>query len=167
MNSSAFNGMANSMAGFNPMSHHVPSAVTPVTPSASMPTSSSSMSHIASVPPATPSNVGGPCGVQQQQQQSMGSYGCINGRGSSGIPSGGNYVDISSLSPYNRHHHQPHHHHHTTHHHHHSGMGSVGLGHSPMGPSATSVATHNYHQSVNGGQYGMHHNSHNSTGKSN
>ena len=44
----------------------------------------------------------------------------------------------------------------------------MGLGHNPMGPSATSVAmataTHNYHQSVNS-QYAIH-NSHNSTGNS-
>lgn len=61
--------------------------------------------------------------------------------------SSGGY-DISS---YNRHH--PHLSH---------AMGQVS---GPIGPTATSVTNslaHNYHQSVNS-QYGMHHNSHNST----
>ena len=73
----------------------------------------------------------------QQRDPSVSSYSCMSRAGG---------YDIS-LSPYNRH-------------------GSMGLGHNPMGPSATSVAmataTHNYHQSVNS-QYAIH-NSHNSTG---
>ena len=73
----------------------------------------------------------------QQRDPTVSSYSCMSRAGG---------YDIS-LGPYNRH-------------------GSMGLGHNPMGPSATSVAmataTHNYHQSVNS-QYAIH-NSHNSTG---
>lgn len=187
--SSAFNGM-NSMTGFHPMGqHHISStgsaaAMTPVTPSAIM--SMSGGQHIAAS--VAPSGTG-PCGMQQQQQpqpqqqqqqqqqhaiHSSGGYGCMNSSGRtppSVSGSGGtSYVDLSAISPYNRHHHHPHHHS-AHHHHHHAGSmtGSIGLGHNPMGPSATSVAmaataSHTYHQSVNG-QYGMHHNSHSSTGK--
>ena len=161
----------NSMASFNTMSHpghhsglSAAGAMTPVTPTSSMP-----MSHVAASVP--PSSVAGPCGGLQQQparnhhvphhhhhvpppshvHPSSDGYACM-----SRTPSAATGYDISSLSPYNRHHH--------------GAMGPTGvtsLGHQPMGPTATSVAmanaTHNYHQSVNG-QYSMHHNSHN-TGK--
>lgn len=176
------------MSGFNPMGqqlHNIPSsaspsAMTPVTPSMSS-------QHI--VGSVSPSSLSGPCGIQQQQQQQLGSGGaaayggCMTvGSAPGRAPSVGgtaDYVDLSSLSPYNRHH--PHHHH-PAHHHQHAGSmaGPLSLGHNPMGPSATSVAMaatashhhhhsyHHHHQSVvNGGhQYGMHHhhNSHNSTG---
>jgi len=73
----------------------------------------------------------------QQRDPGVSSYSCMSRAAG---------YDIS-LGPYNRH-------------------ASMGLGHNPMGPSATSVAmataTHNYHQSVNS-QYAIH-NSHNSTG---
>lgn len=143
---SAFNGI-NSMAGYSSMGHngHIggpAAAMTPVTPS-SMP-----MSHIASVPP---------CSIQQQPQQQhhhqqmahqapqrdQSGYSCMSRM----TPTSG--YDISA---YNRHHHSQLSH----------AMSQVP---GPMAPSATSVTnlTHNYHQTVNG-QYGMHHNSHNSTG---